>query len=399
MKQIPNFRHLIAFITVAENFSIRKASEKIYLSQPAITQAIVKIEKQLDAKLFERKTNGMKLTSLGEIFYFRVKRSVETIEFSLQKVCRNKNCSLILLALKTTHLRAALAVSDAKNYSEAGRKISISQSSLYRACRELEEHLDVNLFEKTSLGVNSTKVGKVIIQAIKLAFQEIYQAFDEINSKYNIGYGNITIGSLPLASACVLPTAVNQFITQYPSFNAQVIDGVYKDLLEHLREGDIDVIIGALRFPAPSYDVHQETLFLTDNVILARNEHPLCKQNQVNLTDLKKYHWVVPRIDAPGRRIFETMFTYGDQEAPTQIIEASSHMFIRELLMDSNMLTILPRQQVTRDLSNKVLGVVNFNINDKPRAIGLTFRKNWQGTTYQAKFIDQLREVGLSLGN
>lgn len=57
--QIPNLRHLRVFLAVCELKSITRASEQIYLSQPAITQAIAKLEKQLETHLFERHSDGM----------------------------------------------------------------------------------------------------------------------------------------------------------------------------------------------------------------------------------------------------------------------------------------------------------------------------------------------------
>ncbi|MFQ3186580.1 MAG: LysR family transcriptional regulator of gallate degradation, partial [Marinomonas primoryensis] len=51
---IPNLRHLRVFLAVAELKSITRASENIFLSQPAITQAIAKLEGLLGAPLFER---------------------------------------------------------------------------------------------------------------------------------------------------------------------------------------------------------------------------------------------------------------------------------------------------------------------------------------------------------
>ncbi len=59
---IQNIRHLRAFLAIVECKSISKATEKVYLSQPAITQAIAKLESGLECKLFERKSTGMYVT-------------------------------------------------------------------------------------------------------------------------------------------------------------------------------------------------------------------------------------------------------------------------------------------------------------------------------------------------
>lgn len=403
MDKIPNLRHLVAFVAVVKHGSINKASETIFLSQPAITQALAKIEKQLKTALFERKTNGMSLTKEGEIFHFRVERALDLLGQAIKrsyhvdkKAAVNQTASLF--AVTTTQLTALVAVSEAQNYSAAGRNIGISQSSLYRACKDLEEYLGTVLFEKTSLGVSPSKTAQNLSRDVKLAFNEIYQAIADINASNNISSGHIIVGSLPLARTCILPQAINEFTEQYPDFNVSVIDGLYEDLLEHLRRGEVDVLVGALRFPAPSYDVHQETLFFTSNVILARKDHPLSHATSpITLDDLCRYGWVISRANTPGRTMFEHLFQRENHALPIQIIEASSQMLVREILVGSDKLTMLPKHQVHRELHDHIFDIIDFDSDHEKRAIGITKRKSWQGTTPQEAFISTIRRIGLSL--
>ncbi len=403
MDKIPNLRHLVAFVSVVKNGSISKASESIFLSQPAITQALAKIEKQLKTALFERKTNGMNLTREGELFSFRIERALDILSQAIKKNYRldksvASSTTPSLFAVTTTQLRALVAVSEAQNYSAAGRNIGVSQSSLYRACKDLEEYLGTVLFEKTSLGVSPSKAAQSLARAIKLAFNEIHQGIAEIDANNNISSGNIIVGSLPLARTCILPSAINDFTSDYPDFNISVIDGLYEDLLDHLRRGEIDVLVGALRFPTPSYDVHQETLFFTSNVILARKGHPLTQhKTPICLTDLCQYGWVISRTNTPGRTMFEQLFTSQSHPLPVQIIEASSQMLVREILVGSDKLTMLPKHQVHRELSDDVFEIIDFDTQQQQRAIGITIRKSWQGTTAQEAFIAAIRNIGLSL--
>lgn len=67
------------FYTVAKCKNISKATEKLYISQPAITQRINNLEKQLDIKLFHRRPDGMKLTTEGKELYNYIKNSIETM--------------------------------------------------------------------------------------------------------------------------------------------------------------------------------------------------------------------------------------------------------------------------------------------------------------------------------
>lgn len=67
------------FYVVAKNKHMTKASEELHISQPAISQAIKKLENQLDGTLFLRSNKGMELTEEGKMFFEYVKGALELI--------------------------------------------------------------------------------------------------------------------------------------------------------------------------------------------------------------------------------------------------------------------------------------------------------------------------------
>jgi len=86
---LKDFIKLETFLTVARERSFSKASAKLGISQPAVTQQIKFIENYLDTKIIERKKNGIKLTNEGEELYkivIRVEKSVNEAEKDLLKI-------------------------------------------------------------------------------------------------------------------------------------------------------------------------------------------------------------------------------------------------------------------------------------------------------------------------
>ena len=67
------------FCNVVKYGNITKAAEKMYLSQPAITQSINKLEEQLGGSVFVRSTKGVELTSEGKALYDYILKSMDTI--------------------------------------------------------------------------------------------------------------------------------------------------------------------------------------------------------------------------------------------------------------------------------------------------------------------------------
>ncbi len=77
--EIINLEYYKVFYYVAKEKNITKASEKLLISQPAITQTIKKIEDELHYKLFYRTSRGMKLTNYGEELFNYLKSSIEIL--------------------------------------------------------------------------------------------------------------------------------------------------------------------------------------------------------------------------------------------------------------------------------------------------------------------------------
>jgi DNA-binding transcriptional LysR family regulator len=66
------------FVTVAEEGQITRAAKKLYIAQPALSQAIAQLESELGLQLLERHARGVRLTPAGEAFLEKARTVVET---------------------------------------------------------------------------------------------------------------------------------------------------------------------------------------------------------------------------------------------------------------------------------------------------------------------------------
>ena len=71
---------LQAFVAVAERASFRQAAADLFLSQPALSRRIDKLEGSLGVKLFERTTRRVQLTNVGETFLVNVRTALDGLE-------------------------------------------------------------------------------------------------------------------------------------------------------------------------------------------------------------------------------------------------------------------------------------------------------------------------------
>lgn len=400
MRVLPyNLRHLRAFYEVGISGQVSPVAERVFMSQPAVSQALTKFEKRCDTQFFYRRSNGLILTEAGALMHKRVARALEFLDNGTRQITsRLSNGERLARQITTTQLRAIIAIADHGSFTAGARAAATSQPAISRAIRDLEKLCGCTLIEKTGRGTELTNAAETLAQSARLAFSELRQGEDEIRALHNSDTSVLTIGSLPLARSAVLPKTILAFATENPDVAIHVIDGPYDDMLTGLLHGEIDVLIGALRAPPLSDDVIEVPLFSEELSIIARAGHPLAKRPHLTPPDLLACPWVVPRRGTPTRDYYDRFATTSWRGKSPHLIEASSLILIRGLLIESDGLTIMSGQQVFFELETETLVRLNIKLEGSQRPIGLTYRRNWFPTGTQKRFLDDLTQTIADLG-
>jgi len=380
-----NIRHLRIFLAVSELASISKAARECSLSQPAVTQAINKIETGLDAPLFDRTSQGVFTTRLGKLHAERVGRALSIIDEAFSSVAPR-----LRLTATASQLEALIAVRETGNFTLAARRLGIAQPTVHRAVSQLEKEAVRPLFERTSTGIVATRGGQLLANAARLMDAELIQADMEIAEALGRETGRIVIGAMPLSRAYLLPKVIAEFRQLWPRLPLRILDGPYDELISGLRNGEIDFLIGALRTPAPIGDVEQTPLFDDTLAIVAGPHHPLVGRTDIAVGDLLRYPWAVAAAGTPTRDHFDQMFTGTGLKAPESIVETASLILIRELLFNSDHLGCVSALQAEAEIEAGRLARIDFKLSDTARQIGITTRRGWKPTRSQGKLIEMM---------
>ncbi len=371
---ILNLRHLQALSAITRLGSISNAAEAINLTQPAITQALGKLEVQLGQNLFERRPDGMRANEAALTLAPRIDRMMAHIASR---------------RVTMTQMRALIMLADNGSYAGASIVTGLAQPSLHRAIRNLSLALKRPLVERRGKGIAFTEQGKRTVRSFRLARAELEAGLSEVASLQGRETGRLSVGAMPLSRARLLPAAVTAFHRQHPDICINIVEGSFQELIRPLRDGEIDLMIGALRDPSPGEDVIQHALFNDRPVILGRAGHPLANR-MPSIAEMAKYQWTVPDLDTPLRVQWEKMFFDAGQPPATVPIECGSVITIRQILLDTDFLTLLSPDQVAVELEAGWL----IKIADTPpglsRTIGITTRSGWQSTAVQAAFVETL---------
>lgn len=92
------------FYTVANTGNISKAAEQLFISQPAISKSIRKLEQSLDVTLFSRNSRGVQLTEEGEILYTYVQKAFFSLQTGESRIKKITNWALVIYILESVQL-------------------------------------------------------------------------------------------------------------------------------------------------------------------------------------------------------------------------------------------------------------------------------------------------------
>ncbi|MDB5582940.1 MAG: LysR family transcriptional regulator [Bradyrhizobium sp.] len=381
-----NLRHLRALSAIATRGSMSAAADAVSLSQPALTQGLAKLERQLGVALFERRPDGMRATAEGAMLAARAAAALAHLATAGRGPSRGaRGFARPELLMTATQLRAFLALADAGSFVGAAGDTGLSQPALHRAVRDLEQLCATRLAERRGRGVSLTVAGRRLARGVRLAAAEIAAAMVDIDPSAGLGGARIVIGAMPLCRALILPRVLARFTHEMPGVNVEVVEGSWRELVDPLRDGIVDLMIGALREEAPP-DVEQVALMVDQLVVIGRAGHPLAGRTAVSLAALAEMPWIVGQRGTPLRNHWEAMFA-AIGLLPAAPIECGSVMTIRGVLCDSDFLTLLSPDQVALELDAGILAMIDHRLAGGSRTIGITTRTGWRPTGAQSRFV------------
>ena len=377
-----NLRHLRGLLAVREHGSISSAALAINISQPALTQGIVKLEKQLGQVLFGRRTNGMVPNDAGVLVLDRVQAALAQLTAGSRLVAGPSFEPDRRLSM--TQLRAFLALLKAGSFTDAASEIGSSQAAVHRAVRDLEDAVEKKLVERRGRGISVNFAGRRFARSCRLALNEIHAAFTELGIDPHNPV--ISVGTTPLARAFLVPEAMAMMTTERFPAGFQVLEGSWGELVETLRDGVIDFIVGELP-PYESPDLVKVPLYEETLVIVGGCKHPLVGSAKPTLKTLASYPWIIGPENSPYRAEWERMFS---DQRPSAPVECGSIMIIGRLLTSSDMLTLATPDQVALQIRTGLLAPIGAPLTDSRYTIGATMRRNWRPTTAQRHFLQML---------
>ncbi len=189
-------------------------------------------------------------------------------------------------------LAALLAVADHGTFSAAARSLQTVQSNVSTHVARLERELGVILVDRANGAV--TEEGRVVVARARRIRAELEALSSDVASMHDEVTGSARVGVIGTTARWLVPILFDRLSKEHPAVRLVVVDATTSMLLPQLSRGEIDLAV--MNLPTEDPDVTEQPLFDEDRVVVAPNDHPLARFEQLTLTDLADHELLLAAV-------------------------------------------------------------------------------------------------------
>jgi len=238
--------------------------------------------------------------------------------------------------LKINQLRLLNSIYKSGQLNLAANSLSITQPAASRILSEIEQVIDVRLFNRSPKGMTPTLIGKVVCERAHSFIMDIDDMSREITEfKQGLG-GQVSVGAVTGAAVTAIIPAITNLKSIVPSAELHVSIDSSPILLESLHTGKYDFVLARISSDANTRELDILPAGNEGVGFIVNKKHPLAGVKNIEVHDLSGYEWVLPSIDSPMRAAINQAVFYNNVIPLPNIIEATSLLVSIPMIFNSN---------------------------------------------------------------
>ena len=273
-------------------------------------------------------------------------------------------------------------VAQLQHISRAAEQLSLSQPALSRSIAKLEEELGTPLFERQGKRILLNRPGKVFLEYVERALQEITEGKQALQDMLDPDHGEVALAFLHSLGTHFVPGLVGNFRSSYPHVEFKLFQNSAMHLLGLLEAGKIDLLLSSPIVAGNG--IEWSPLFTEDLFVIVPRSHRLADCSQISLGEIATDPIISFKKEYVLRVIADQLFAKVNAN-PSITFEGDEIMTVAGLVEAKLGVAIIPR----------VSGLDKANIVFLPiaeprsqRTIGIAWGKNRYLSPAATKFRD-----------
>jgi DNA-binding transcriptional LysR family regulator len=246
--------------------------------------------------------------------------------------------------MRINSLRAFLLASSHRSISRAAQEMHLTQPALSKIVQMLEADLGVELFHRTTQGLQLTPCGAAFMPYAQRILADLDAARRDLQAVSGHDGFTLRVGADSYLVGEILPTAIAQLVAASPELKVEITIGAADALVEATARGALDLCITSVANCSNLHLLSVQELLCADKTVVARAGHPLLRRPTIRLSDIVAFPWVHFGPSFATASDLVPILRSHHVELPRTIIEADSLAYVLAHLRNSDSLSFQPRQ-------------------------------------------------------
>ena len=201
------------------------------------------------------------------------------------------NTFSMVLPFTLQQLRIFKAIASEKSFTQAAEILFVSQPSLSKQVKTLENHLGILLLHRTGNQLVLTEAGIVFLQYAERILALCEESCRALNDLKDGERGNLKVGASQTIGAYLIPRIVTLFAQSYPQINLQIDIDSTRIIAKKVANRSLDIAIVGGDIPTNLKKNLEIEDFVQDELILIISKsHPFAKKKKKQITKDDLYH-------------------------------------------------------------------------------------------------------------
>jgi DNA-binding transcriptional LysR family regulator len=296
--------------------------------------------------------------------------------------------------LKTRHLVLLVELGRHGSIMQAAQAANLTQPAASKLLGELEHALGVPLFERCPRGVEPTWYGKVLIRRAGASLAEMDAAYQEVMGLLSGLHGQVALGAILTPSTTLVPDAVELVRSRHARLNISVDVDSSKRLVERLRAGVLDIVVGRIVDPGIADELHFQPITDEPHCLVVRPGHPLLGARDLTLQELAEQAWILPPEGSLVRDSIKALFIAQGIDQPLETVSTMETAVTTTLLNRSSMVAPMSVELVRPYLDSGMLAALPFDLRLRMDMYGIVTRRSHHLSPAAEAMLAALRECG-----
>lgn len=179
-------------------------------------------------------------------------------------------------------LEYALAVHQHKHFGQAAESCNITQATLSAMIKKLESELDIILFDRSRMPVQTTDIGLKFMEQATTILAQRSQLLRLNQQEIKHLEGTLTIGVIPTVANSLLPIILPVILKENPHLNLTVLEITTEEIIQQLKKDKIDM--GILATPLDDEQLEENILYYEAMLVYGVKDH---RKRYINSNDIR----------------------------------------------------------------------------------------------------------------